>query len=279
VRLEAGNKARIVAYADGSCIGNPGPGGWGVVLIGIGGKTLEFSGAQHATTNNRMEITAAIEALRRLPEGVEVTIRTDSQYVIKTMTRGWKRRENLDLWKILDAETAKRKVHWEWVRGHSGNVLNEKADRLARNAALGKIRNSRPEAVPVLEDLSQPSRRGPTNTRVRGSRDLPDRTDDASQGQESSITDDSIAHEGETSASAQPKLSPPGIAPDPPPGGERLDEREIARRLRPLLRDGEGLRRCSNCGQAFVVNGDPPEGQAYCSLIGCQLKLRSVPQN
>jgi ribonuclease HI len=278
LRLETGNQARIVAYADGSCLGNPGPGGWGVVLTGIDGKTLEFSGAQPATTNNRMEITAAIEALRRLPEGLNVIICTDSQYVIKTMTRGWKRRENLDLWKILDAETAKREVHWEWVRGHSGNVLNEKADRLARNAALGKTRNSRPEAVSVLEDLSQTSRRGPTNRRVSASRELPGRTDNASKEGKSSMADDSVAQEHEIAAS-KAKLSPPEIAPDPPTTRGRLDEREIARRLRPLLREGEALRRCSNCGQAFVVNGDPPEGQAYCSLMGCQLKLRSLPHS
>src|SRR5689334_2482632 len=128
--------ARLIAYADGSCLGNPGPGGWGVVLVGDDGSQLDFSGAVASTTNNRMEITAAIEALRRLPPGIEVTIRTDSQYLVKTMTLGWKRRENLDPWQILDAEVVRRKVSWEWVRGHAGEVLNERADELARNAAL-----------------------------------------------------------------------------------------------------------------------------------------------
>jgi len=127
--------AEIVAYADGSCLGNPGPGGWGVVIIGADGSTRVRSGANPATTNNRMEITAAIEALRAFPPAAEVTIRTDSQYVVKTMTLGWKRRENLDLWRELDAEAAQRLVRWEWVRGHAGNEHNEHADELARSAA------------------------------------------------------------------------------------------------------------------------------------------------
>src|SRR6516165_2821752 len=134
---------RLIAYADGSCLGNPGPGGWGVVLIGSDASRLEFSGVAASTTNNRMEITAAIEALRRLPAGGEVTIRTDSQYLVKTMTLGWKRRENLDLWKMLDTEVAQRGVRWEWVRGHSGDPLNERADELARNAALGQSKPPR----------------------------------------------------------------------------------------------------------------------------------------
>ena len=112
------------------------------MLVGSDASRLEFSGAADPTTNNRMEITAAIEALRRLPPGLEVMIRTDSQYLVNTMTLGWKRRENLDLWKILDAEVAQRKVHWEWVRGHSGDTFYERADVLARNAALGRPQSS-----------------------------------------------------------------------------------------------------------------------------------------
>jgi ribonuclease HI len=139
----------LIAYADGSCLGNPGPGGWGVVLLGIDGSRVEFSGSAAATTNNRMEITAAIEALRKLPAGVEIYLRTDSQYLVNTMTLGWKRRENLDLWRILDAEAEQRKVRWEWVRGHSGDTLNERADELARGAALGKTES------PPLESLNQ----------------------------------------------------------------------------------------------------------------------------
>src|SRR5216684_2939472 len=94
-------------YADGSCLGNPGPGGWGVVLIEPDGTIREFAGATPSTTNNRMEITAALEALREIPEGAAVTLHSDSQYLIKTMTLGWKRRENLGLWPLLDAEVAK----------------------------------------------------------------------------------------------------------------------------------------------------------------------------
>lgn len=127
----------ILAYADGSCLGNPGPGGWGVVIVNPDGSTRTLSGANPATTNNRMEMTAAIEALRFSPPGADVTIRTDSQYVVKTMTLGWKRRENLDLWRHLDDEAEQRRVRWEWVRGHAGDTHNEQADEIARTAAAG----------------------------------------------------------------------------------------------------------------------------------------------
>lgn len=125
----------VLVYADGSCIGNPGPGGWGVVIIEPSGKKREFSGSDPKTTNNRMEITAAIEALRALKSGTNVTLRTDSQYVVNTMTQGWKRRMNQDLWAELDAEVAKRKVRFEWVMGHATDPLNNRADELARTAA------------------------------------------------------------------------------------------------------------------------------------------------
>jgi len=138
----------LIAYADGSCLGNPGPGGWGVVVINADGSTRVLSGANPATTNNRMEITAAIEALRTFPPGAEVTVRTDSQYVVKTMTLGWKRRENLDLWRELDAEVARRLVRWEWVRGHAGNIHNNRADELARTAAGTAIKAAAPAVAP-----------------------------------------------------------------------------------------------------------------------------------
>lgn len=140
-------ETQTIVYADGSCLGNPGPGGWGVVIINADGSTRVLSGANPATTNNRMEITAAIEALRAFPPGTEVTIRTDSQYVVKTMTMGWKRRENLDLWRELDAEVARRLVRWEWVRGHAGDIHNNRADELARAAAATAIKVVAPPAA------------------------------------------------------------------------------------------------------------------------------------
>src|SRR6266851_2793662 len=97
----AARETHPVAYADGSCIGNPGPGGWGVLILEPDGSERELSGGDPSTTNNRMEITGVIEALRAVAPGVEVTVRSDSQYVVKTMTLGWKRRENVDLWRQL----------------------------------------------------------------------------------------------------------------------------------------------------------------------------------
>jgi ribonuclease HI len=138
-----------IGYADGSCLGNPGPGGWGVLLIDPDGTTQEFAAADPSTTNNRMEITAAIEALRNLPPGAAIKLHSDSQYVIKTMTLGWKRRENLDLWKILDEETQRHRVQWEWVRGHNGDPYNERTDELARSAAEGRAPRGSRTATPI----------------------------------------------------------------------------------------------------------------------------------
>ncbi|SRR5579875_280480 len=123
-----------VVYADGSCLGNPGPGGWGVVIVGRDG-THEYSGGDARTTNNRMEITAALEGLRRIPEGAPVVLRSDSQYVVNTINSRWKRNANTDLWRELDAEIARHKVRFEWVRGHAGDALNDRADRLALEEA------------------------------------------------------------------------------------------------------------------------------------------------
>jgi ribonuclease HI len=145
----APSTARILVYADGSCEGNPGPGGWGVVIIGAR-EPREFSGSDPQTTNNRMELTAAIEGLRRLKPGAQVTLRSDSQYLVNTMNRGWRRGKNHDLWKALDAEVARRTVRFEWVQGHAGDPLNETADRLAREAAKAGSRASR-GTVPALE--------------------------------------------------------------------------------------------------------------------------------
>src|SRR5215468_7193294 len=131
----------ILVYADGSCEGNPGPGGWGVVIVSPEGKH-RLNGGDSRTTNNRMEIMAAIEALRALDPGIPVILRSDSQYLVKTVNDGWRRTKNQDLWKELDAEIARHEVRFEWVRGHAGDSLNEEADALARegarNAALGR---------------------------------------------------------------------------------------------------------------------------------------------
>jgi ribonuclease HI len=237
----------LIAYADGSCLGNPGPGGWGVVLIGSNGSRLEFSGAAESTTNNRMEITAAIEALRRLPSGADVTIRTDSQYLVNTMTRGWKRRENLDLWKILDAEVAQRRVGWEWVRGHSGDTFNERADELARNAAFGK-----PQDAP-LDYLTQ--------------------MDATPAAEFHTEAQNAVAPDSSMEQRRSPK--PPRLNNE-----ETVDtgnEAEVTRSLRPLLAADETLRRCASCHRAFVAIGTPPRMQAYCSLAACQLKRRRSP--
>jgi ribonuclease HI len=140
-------------YTDGACSGNPGPGGWGA-LLRSGGKEKEMSGYDPATTNNRMELMAVIEALKSLKRPVAVRVHTDSQYVQKGISEwihGWKKRgwktadrqpvKNVDLWQALDAATAGHKIEWLWVRGHAGHVENERVDALAR-AAIERARVS-----------------------------------------------------------------------------------------------------------------------------------------
>ena len=134
----------VVIYTDGACSGNPGPGGWGAVLM-FRGKEKEICGGEPATTNNRMELTAAIEALTALTRPCKVELHTDSQYVRTGITEwlpGWKARgwrtaskapvKNDDLWKRLDVARQRHEVDWRWVKGHSGHELNERADALAR---------------------------------------------------------------------------------------------------------------------------------------------------
>lgn len=139
----------IFAYTDGACSGNPGPGGWGVLLRAVAGETTvkerELSGGEAGTTNNRMELLAAIHALEALSKPSQITIVTDSAYVKNGVTgwiNGWKRNgwktsarkpvKNVDLWQRLDAAQARHTVTWEWVRGHAGHPENERADELAR---------------------------------------------------------------------------------------------------------------------------------------------------
>jgi ribonuclease HI len=125
---------RITFYTDGSCLGNPGPGGWAYLKQDRHGVS-EDSGGEPETTNNRMELTAAIEALKSLSSPKQVVIYSDSQLLIKTMTDGWKRKANLDLWEQLDKLAAQHQVSWRWVRGHDGHPENERADQLAQAAA------------------------------------------------------------------------------------------------------------------------------------------------
>ncbi|MCH7627051.1 MAG: cyclic pyranopterin monophosphate synthase MoaC [Chloroflexi bacterium] len=124
----------IEIYTDGSCIVNPGPGGWAAIVFDGESKRV-LSGGEQKTTNNRMEILAVVKGLQTVPEASEVTVYSDSQYVINTMTRNWKRNANQDLWEQLDAEVNKRAVKWQWVRGHSGHPLNEEVDKLANGEA------------------------------------------------------------------------------------------------------------------------------------------------
>jgi ribonuclease HI len=142
---------QVVIYTDGACVGNPGPGGYGVVLL-YGERRKEISGGFRLTTNNRMEILACIAGLQALKEPCDVTIYSDSQYVVNAMTkswairwreRGWKRKEhgqlkdalNSDLWAQMLDLCEQHAVRFEWVRGHNGNEGNERCDQLARAAA------------------------------------------------------------------------------------------------------------------------------------------------
>ncbi|MEM6513789.1 MAG: ribonuclease HI [Pseudomonadota bacterium] len=134
---------RVEIYTDGACRGNPGPGGWGVLLI-AGPHRKEMHGGETETTNNRMELTAAIRALNALKGRQQVTLHTDSKYVmdgIKSWIDGWKQRgwktaakkpvKNQDLWMALDEARSKHDVDWRWVKGHAGDPGNERADELA----------------------------------------------------------------------------------------------------------------------------------------------------
>lgn len=139
----------LYAWTDGACSGNPGPGGWGVLLRAQDGATVvkerELSGGEAQTTNNRMELMAAISALESLARPAAITLTTDSAYVkngIETWMQGWKRNgwrtadgkpvKNVDLWQRLDAARALHRVTWRWIKGHAGHAENERADELAR---------------------------------------------------------------------------------------------------------------------------------------------------
>ncbi|HMO68069.1 MAG TPA: ribonuclease HI [Novosphingobium sp.] len=138
----------VEIFTDGACKGNPGPGGWGV-LLRMGRHEKEMSGSEANTTNNRMEMTAVIRALNALTEPCAVTLHTDSRYVIDGITKwvhGWKKKgwvnasrqpvRNADLWHELIEAELRHKVEWVWVRGHNGHAENERVDKLASDAAL-----------------------------------------------------------------------------------------------------------------------------------------------
>ena len=135
--------SRVVIYTDGACSGNPGPGGWGAVLR-YGDTVKELKGGEALTTNNRMELTAATQALNALKRPCEIDLHTDSQYVKNGLTswiHGWKKNgwrtadrkpvKNVELWQALDEAVARHKIHWHWVKGHAGDEGNERADQLA----------------------------------------------------------------------------------------------------------------------------------------------------
>ena len=123
-------------YTDGSCLGNPGVGGWGAVIICPDGREEELSGGEEATTNNRMEIQAIIKALSELLPGTSVEVLSDSEYVVNTMTKGWKKKLNTDLWYELNNVISRLgDIKWTWVKAHDGNHYNEQADCLAKAAA------------------------------------------------------------------------------------------------------------------------------------------------
>jgi len=150
-RTGINNLRKVKIYTDGACLGNPGPGGYGVVLL-YGQARKELSGGYRLTTNNRMELMAAIMGLQSLTEPCAVTVFTDSQYVVNAMTKGWVHRWrqhgwmrnkkekalNSDLWELLLAVGGRHQVVFVWVRGHAGDPENERCDALSKQAALGE---------------------------------------------------------------------------------------------------------------------------------------------
>ena len=138
---------KVDIYTDGACLGNPGPGGWAFIIKYNGGKIKEFSGSEKFTTNNKMELTAAIKAIKYFKKKIIINIYTDSKYLKDGITiwikkwklNGWKtsnkkKVKNSDLWKLLEEKIHNHEIHWTWVKGHDENILNEKADMLAKKA-------------------------------------------------------------------------------------------------------------------------------------------------
>ena len=156
----------VEIFTDGACSGNPGPGGWGAILR-FNGNTRELSGGEAVTTNNRMELMAAISALNALKEPCEVLLHTDSKYVMDGISgwiHGWKRNgwktadkkpvKNGELWQALDEANRRHNVKWHWVKGHAGHVENERADELAREGMAPFKQKKRPFAPPSGGEMS-----------------------------------------------------------------------------------------------------------------------------
>jgi ribonuclease HI len=155
---------RVIIHTDGACSGNPGPGGWGAILE-FNGKTRELFGGVPDTTNNRMELTAAIESLRALKSPCRVEIHTDSEYLQNGITKwihGWRKNgwktagrkpvKNADLWQALAELIAQHQVSWHWVRGHSGHDLNERADELAREGMAPYLKRKGSTGAPPPDE-------------------------------------------------------------------------------------------------------------------------------
>jgi ribonuclease HI len=227
-------------YADGSCLGNPGAGGWAAVIVKPSGVSRTIYGGDPATTNNRMELSAAIEGLRMIPTGTRVVLRSDSQYVVKTMNLKWKRKQNVDLWDKLDAEVALRPVKFEWVEGHAGDPLNEEADRNARAAAATAAKTGRVHyhGLSIVDEQRAESEAAPA-----------------------------------TSASGDQ----PAVRRARPAGSHRANPNDdlirMTHELAPLLRAGETIQRCHGCGRSFVSGR---RASSHCSLAECQLEARRL---
>ena len=133
------NLASIQMYTDGSCQSNPGgAGGWGAIIIYPDGSIERYAGHETSTTSNRMEVMAAIGGLKNTKINSKIEIFSDSRYLVNSMSRGWKKRKNTDLWDILDAIAKQRIITWTWIKGHNGLFYNEAADKLAKAASHDK---------------------------------------------------------------------------------------------------------------------------------------------